>query len=183
MIIGLTGRIAAGKSEVVNILAEGYGFTKLSFGEEVRTEAYARSIEITRENLQALGAKFTIELGESYWAKRISARINKKENHVIDGFRYPGQVKFFKELYKDKFHFLRIDARYETRLKRFLNRGRRDDLLTEESFREVDDADWSGGDGGQNVSECFGMADIIISNEDSLDFLKKDITKFLITKI
>ncbi len=54
MIIGITGFIGSGKTELAKIFIEN-GFEKKSFGDEVRKEAMNQHITLNRKNLQKIG--------------------------------------------------------------------------------------------------------------------------------
>ena len=177
MIIGLTGPICSGKGTGALIIRDrGYKF--LSFGDEVRLEAEARGIALSRERLQALGFKLTEEFGESYWAIRLLSRIETKSDYVVDGFRYPGQVEIFRANTKSNFILVGINAPFEILRERYENKRKRtEDTLP---FEEAHARDWDGVEGGQKGRLCYEMANFKISNEtnDTSD-LEKKIHSFL----
>lgn len=64
MVIGLTGKMGAGKDTVADYLVKSYGFTKVGFADALYT-AVARIFDITREQAE----RFKEEGYECYWAK------------------------------------------------------------------------------------------------------------------
>lgn len=64
MVIGLTGKMGAGKDTVADYLVENYGFTKVGFADALYT-AVSTLFDITREQAE----RFKEEGYECYWAK------------------------------------------------------------------------------------------------------------------
>src|SRR3989344_5194886 len=133
MIIGLTGKNAAGKGEVAAYL-KAKGFTYHSLSDVIREEATKRKLEHSRDNLINLGNELREKFGSNYLAKKINNKINqhfkknKNQNFVIDSIRSPFEAK---ELMKNKnFILAGIDAPVELRFQRLLSRNRLGDAKT-----------------------------------------------------
>jgi len=173
MIIGLTGRIAAGKGQIVNYLLEkGFNYTTIS--NLVREEAARRGIGITRENLQNLGNQVRKEEGASAWIKRLVSNIKENEDYIVDGIRNTGEVE---ELRKQRYFFLiSIDAPQKIRFERMIKRAKPSDPKTWEDFLIVDKRDFGEENpNGQQVGKCMELADYVVMNDSSLDYLNKRI--------
>ena len=175
MIIGLTGRIAAGKGVVANYL-KGKGFNYLSLSQAVRDEATKRGIEHTRKNLQDLGNELRIKQGNSVWAQKI-IKLIVDGHHVIDGIRNHKEILELKKL-KD-FILVSVDAPQEIRFKRVILRGKISDPKIWEDFLILDKRDFGEeNDSGQQVSKCMELADIkIINNYQNIKAKIKEIEK------
>jgi dephospho-CoA kinase len=175
MIIGITGFLAAGKEEVSRILIEKYGFKKLGFGDAVREETAKQGIAITRENLQKIGDEMRIKYGGNYWLNRLLEKAGKdvEKDYVFEGIRNPSEIEALKKI-KD-FFLIGIDAPFETRAARTMHkqRNRKEDEVTLEEFRVLDENDKQGQSGlGQQTQKCFNQADYKIMNDGALEKLE-----------
>ena len=182
MIIGLTGKNAAGKGEVANYL-KNKGFVYYSLSDVIRDEAAKRWIEHSRENLINLGNELRENFGPNYLAQQINIKIknqlknNQKQNFVIDSIRSPFEAK---EFMKNKdFALVGIDAPIETRFKRLLERNRLGDAKTLEEFKLQEQRENLKSDTNQQLDTTFGMAKEIILNNGSLEELHTKIDDLL----
>ncbi len=139
MIIGITGPMCAGKGETSKILAGEYGFSPISFGDEVRLEARALEIPKTREMLQWLGAHYKQIYGKDIWSKKIIAKMDSSTKYVVDGFRCPEEIEPFK-IY-NPFALIGVTADFDLRCDRYIARARPGDTATRESFTAADAVD------------------------------------------
>ncbi len=183
MLVGVTGTIGSGKGEFCKILVS-EGFTKLAFGDVVRKEAVRRGIVESRENLQLLGFRLRQEDGVDVWSKRVAERIEQGKNYVVDGFRYPDQVNYFRERFGfdvGEFQLVAIESLDDNRFDRLRKRGREGDPRTWEEFWIQDRRDWVGylEGTGQDVRGCFGVADYKVFNNGTLDNFAIDAKGFL----
>jgi len=180
MIIGITGFICSGKEEISKIFVEKYGFIKKSFGDEVRKEATKRGIELTRDNLQNLGNLLRVEEGKEVWARRIIDSLETGKSYVIEGFRNLNDELPFREL--EGFVLIGIHASDEIRMKRFLERKREGDPLTEEDFKRIDATDRGNDqdpDYGQRSEDVYAQRDYEISNEGTLEDLRGEVERVM----
>ena len=102
MLIGLTGRNAAGKGEVAKHL-QAIGFQYYSLSDVIRDEIRDRRLEPTRENLIQTGNELRQKFGPSVLADRILERIDDDKNYVIDSIRNPAEVLAFLARVFDQF--------------------------------------------------------------------------------
>ena len=161
MIIGVTGMIGSGKGEATRILVE-KGFQSFSMGDEIRKEAHARGLEVTRENLSALGTVLSKEEGEAFVQKRIVSKLEVGKQYVVEGFRFTEDLRPFMK--RADFVLIGVTAPLDVRWKRIKERGRGGDVRTFEEFVEVDERENSGGS-GQEVQNCLELADYILVND------------------
>ena len=172
MIIGLTGKNAAGKGEAANYL-KSKGFIYYSLSDVIRDEATKRGIEHSRDNLIKIGNELREKFAPNYLAQQINAKIRKilrnnpKQNFAIDSIRSPFEAK---ELMKNKdFTLVGIDAPIGTRFKRLVERNRIGDAKTLEDFKKQEQRENLKSDTNQQLDATFGMAKEIISNNGALE--------------
>lgn len=182
MIIGLTGKNAAGKGEVANYLKTKW-FVYYSLSDVLREEATKRGLKHSRENLINLGNKLRKKYGPNYLAKQINnkikqqSKINKSKNFVVDSIRSPYEAK---ELMKNKgFVLVGIGAPIELRFKRLLERKRLGDAKTLEDFKRQERRENLKNKTNQQLDATFRMAKEIILNDSSLEELRKKIDSLL----
>ena len=121
MIIGLTGKNAAGKGESAAYL-QSKGFFYHSLSDALREIASQKGLDHSRETLIALGKQMRLEQGDAFLAIKTNEIIEKQRKIdlglpiVIDSIRSPIEVK---ELQKNKeFTLVSIDAPIEARFER-----------------------------------------------------------------
>lgn len=173
MLIGLTGRIASGKGELVEYLKK-IGFEYCTISQVIREEAAKIEIPITRESLQDLGNLVRKYEGRNAWIKRLMKKIDLNKDYIIDGIRNPGEVEELRK--SEKFILISIDAPQEIRFERVLKRNKSSDPKVWEEFVKIDDRDYGKNESedGQQVGKCMEMADFHLINESSKeDFYKK----------
>lgn len=173
MIIGFTGRIAAGKETLKDFFIK-KGFDYFTLSQMLIEEMEKKGIPITRNNLQNYGDMLRKKQGAGVLMEIFLKKINPNGNHIIDGIRNPGEVI---ELKKHNSILIAIDAPQKSRFERLLKRAKPSDPKTWEEFLKVDDRDFSDKDNplGQQVGKCMEMADFTIINDGNVEDLKKKI--------
>lgn len=179
MIIGLTGKNAAGKGEAAKYL-ETKGYTYFSLSDELREEASARGIGHTRDEMIKLGTELRESKGVGYLAGKINEKIAKmkeegKNQFVVDSIRNPGEIE---ELQKNEdFTLVGVEATPEVRFERMVKRGRAGDAKNVEDFKKMEEKERKGGKASQQLEACVDMADILIGNDDKLEDLHAELDK------
>ena len=107
MLIGLTGRNAAGKGEVARYLQR-KSFYYYSLSDAIREEIRARGEEPTRERLIIVGNELRQRYGSNILAERILAKIEDDKHYIIDSIRNPSEVETFRAA--KHFKLIRIEA-------------------------------------------------------------------------
>jgi len=183
MIIGLTGKNAAGKGEAANCLKL-KGFVYYSLSDVIRDEATNRGMDHSRETLIKLGNELRQKFKPNYLAQQINRKIkdelsrNKNLDFVIDSIRSPFEVE---ELRKNKnFILVGIEAPAELRFERLLKRNRIGDTKTLEEFKSQEERENLKSDTNQQLDKTLGMADKVIVNDGTLEELKEKIYGLLI---
>lgn len=171
MIIGITGRIAAGKGFIVDFLKEnGFEFKKIS--ESLYEEADKRGIPYERKLLQDLGNQLRKEEGGGALAKRLVKKLDPSKNYIVDSIRNPQEVLELKKA--RNFFLISIDAPQKIRFERVLRRNKEIDPKTWEEFVEIDNRDFCEKDSngkpvelGQQVGKCMEIADFKLMNDSN----------------
>ncbi|MBM4386170.1 MAG: AAA family ATPase, partial [Deltaproteobacteria bacterium] len=167
MIIGITGRNASGKGEVAEILKK-CGLNYLSISDEVREEVRALGLEVTRENLISVGQETRKIWGVDVFARRCAEKIEIDKNYVVDSFRHPAEVLYFRKF--ADFTLIEVSAEPAVRFERVRLRGRENDPTTFGEFLEIEKRELGSGDRtAQQLVETAQMADIVIENDGSLE--------------
>lgn len=91
LVLGLSGRIRAGKSTLTSALAQRLGWPTASFGHFVRSQAIRRQIGEDRDTLQALGEELISTLGWHEFCERMLGHAGlspSTEPCIIEGIRH-----------------------------------------------------------------------------------------------
>lgn len=181
MIIGLTGKNAAGKGEVANYL-KSKGFVYYSLSDAIREEAGKRGLEHSRDTLISLGNELRKKFGNGILAERISEKIKKekaagKKDFVVDSIRNPGEIA---ELRKSEgFLLVGVVTEQKIRFQRLLKRGRIGDASTFEEFKKQEERENNDEASGQQLDKCLEMADKHISSSGTIDEANKEFDEWM----
>ena len=181
MIIGLTGKNAAGKGEIAKHL-QSRGFISFSLSDALRDEATRQGKDHSRDVLIRLGTEMRKKFGYGILAKRINEKISKsknknKNNFVVDSIRNPGEIE---ELRKNKdFILVAVHADAKIRFQRLLKRGRVGDAQTFEEFLEHEKKENNDKGSGQQLDKCIEMADKVINSNGTVEEANNDIDLYL----
>jgi len=169
MIIGLTGRNAAGKTEVSEYL-KSRGFEYFSLSDEIREEIRNRKLEITRDLLIEVGNELRSRFGPGVLAERILRRLGHERNYVIDSIRNPSEVEVLRS--RGDFTLLGVEADRTSRFERSRLRGREGAVRTLEEFIQEEERELSSNDpASQQLIATQKMADVVLRNDDSIEGL------------
>ncbi len=173
MLIGLTGRNAAGKGEVAKYL-QTKSFYYYSLSDAIRDELRARKLEVSRESLIQIGNELRQRFGPSILADRIVELTRPDRNYIIDSIRNPAEVATLRKACRE-FKLIRVDAPLQTRFERTVARRRENDPITFEAFVALETREASGDPMSQNLDEVEKLADEILVNDSSLEELRPKI--------
>ncbi len=184
MIIGLTGKNAAGKGEIAKYLQK-KGFVYYSLSDMIRDEATKRGLEHSRDNMINLGNDLRQKFGPGCLAQKTNEKIEntKKKSFgefffVIDSIRSPHEVK---ELKKNKdFILVGIEAPIELRLERMLRRNRIGDAKTLEELKQHEQRENLKSDANQQVDVALKLANAVVINAGTLEDLHERIDYLLV---
>ena len=156
MLIGLTGRNAAGKGEVAEYLKK-KSFYYYSLSDVIRDEIRSRGQEPTREVLIQVGNELRQKYGAHILAERILSRVEDDKHYIIDSLRNPSEVDAFRAA--KHFKLIRVEAPVEVRFRRILARKRESDPRTLTEFMELESREAAGNATSQNLMKVEAMAD------------------------
>jgi dCMP deaminase len=176
MLIGLTGRNAAGKGEVAGYLRQ-KSFYYYSLSDVIRDEIRSRGEEPTRERLIIVGNELRQKYGANVLAERTLAKIEDDKHYIIDSIRNPAEVEAFRAA--KHFKLIRVEAPADVRFQRILHRHRESDPRTLEEFIALENREAEGDDTSQNLVKVELMADCMVTNDAALEKLYRQIDDLL----
>ena len=181
MIIGLTGKNAAGKGELAKHI-HSKGFVYLSLSDALREEATERGLSHSRDTLISLGNELRKKFGNGILAERINEKIKKekdegKNDFVIDSIRNPGEIE---ELRKNEgFLLVGVVTDQKVRFQRLLKRGRIGDAATFEAFQEQESRENNNEASGQQLDKCLELADRRISSNGTIEEANREFDEWV----
>jgi dCMP deaminase len=177
MIVGLTGKYAAGKGTVAELLVErGFGYHSLS--DVLRAELRRRGVPESREALLALGNELRGKHGPGALAELIGPELAGGPDHIVDSIRNPAEVTALRKL--DGFVLLGIDADPRVRFERLTARGRQGDPTTWDAFRALEDKETrSENPAAQQLAATYDCADAVLMNDGSREDLTRAVLGWL----
>jgi dCMP deaminase len=176
MLIGLTGRNAAGKGEVARYL-QTKSFYYYSLSDAIRDEIRSRGEEPTRDRLIIVGNELRQKYGSNVLAERILAKIEDDKHYIIDSIRNPAEVEAFRAA--KNFKLIKVEAPPKVRFERILSRRRESDPSTFEEFIALENREAEGDDTSQNLVKVELMADETLVNDGPLPKLYPQIDALL----
>jgi len=181
MIIGLTGKNAAGKGELADHL-KSKGFVYFSLSDALRDGATKQGLDHSRDVLIKLGTEMRSKFGNGILAEKINEKIKlNKGNFVIDSIRNPGEID---ELRKNEgFILIGVDTAAKIRFERLMKRGRVGDSKTFEEFMVHEKKENNNEGSGQQLDKCLGMVDKIIYSNGTIEEANKELDSYLETLI
>jgi dCMP deaminase len=177
IIIGLTGRNAAGKTTAGEVLGT-RGFSYLSLSDVIREEAKSRGLSPIRENLTALGNELRERHGPGALAELTVAKMQADRNYAVDSIRHPAEVMALKRA--GSFSLFHIFAPLEARFARSLARERAGDAPTLQEFIRQEEREFASSNAAsQQLLETERLADRRIDNTGSLEEFNTRLTTTL----
>lgn len=116
--IGISGRIAAGKTSAARFLEEmGFAYTRFSL--VVDDELCSRGEILNRENRQKVGLELHHTKGQRWLCERVLERVAGSSLVVVDGLRFSEDRAFLVERYGARFLHIHINAPMKIRAERY----------------------------------------------------------------
>src|SRR5208337_4098570 len=165
-VIGISGRIAAGKTTAARIL-EQLGFAYARFSEVIDDEILRQGEVPTRSLRQRVGYQLHQERGQRWLSEQVIARVPAGRPLVIDGLRWPEDVAYFKERFGARFLHIHILAEFEHRAQRYA--AAHDESL---DFASIDTQPVE-----RMVVELQGLAELQINNDSAIEVLDEQIRR------
>ncbi|WP_075336090.1 AAA family ATPase [Archangium gephyra] len=98
LVVGVAGGIGSGKTEFAHQLASAMHASFLSFGDYVRRRATTLGMDLSRDNLQALGERLISEMGWDEFVGDVLLSWSRSEPLILDGIRHEKAVESIKKL-------------------------------------------------------------------------------------
>jgi dCMP deaminase len=177
MIIGLTGKFAAGKGTVASYL-QGLGFEYHSLSDVLREELASRGVRESREALTELGNALRQQDGPAALALRIAPRLQDGGRHIVDSIRNPAEVEVLRAV--PGFYMIGVDADPRVRFARLVERARQGDPTSFEQFAALEERETSSTDPtNQRLGATWDMVDEVVSNDGNVAELEAAVTAVL----
>lgn len=176
-IIGLTGRNAAGKGTVANLLKE-RSFEYHSLSDTLRDELRKRGVEESRDELIRVGNELRSSGGSGILADLMIENVSTSANHIVDSIRNPSEVDSLNRKYPNhEFYLISVDADPEIRFQRLKTRGRIGDSSTWEQFLHQEALEESDDPSKQQLLLTMKKADFSLDNSGTIEQLENQIDK------
>ncbi len=176
IILGLVGKIAAGKGTVAKYLEDKYGAHTYRFSTMLRDVLNRLHIEITRSSMQKLSTILRQNFGEDLLAKVIAGDVEKDKNNliVVDGIRRLADIKYLEKI--PGFILVKIEAEPKIRYQRILTRDENKDD-TKKTFEEFLADEKKEADA--EIPIVMEKATLSLDNNKDFDYLYKQVDKII----
>ena len=181
MRVGVAGRNAAGKGEVLRLL-ERRGFYPASLSDVIREDLARDGLEASREQMIERGSALRERFGPAVLAERVQRNLPADRNHVIDSIRHPAEVEALRSA--GGFLLIWVDASSRVRFERSRARGRAGDAETFDAFEALEARELgSANPAAQQLLAVQALADETVSNDGSLAELELQLGEVLRDKL
>jgi len=165
-VIGTVGLPGSGKGEAAAVAREA-GIPVVTMGDVIREACHERGVDPAEQHGEV--AKQLREEGgpDAIAAASLPLIEDARERSdavLVDGLRSPAEIERFVSAFGDDFLLVAIEAPFDLRADRLLERGRDDTDLDREALREREEREL-----GFGMDEVMARADVRIENTDSLD--------------
>jgi len=171
-VIGTVGLPGSGKGEAAAVARE-VGVPVVTMGDVIREACRDRGLD-PAEHHGDVARALREEEGPAAIAQRslptIEAALEESDAVLVDGLRSDVELDRFREAFGDAFRLVSVEAPFETRADRLLDRARDDTDLDRESLREREEREL-----GFGMGEVMDRADVEIRNTDTLDAYRERI--------
>jgi dephospho-CoA kinase len=176
IIIGLTGKIASGKTTVANYIKEKYGAEIYGFSKPLRDILQRLYIPMERPNLALLSSIIRKNFGENIISLTIKKDIEGSNSKIIilDGIRRMPDIEEVKKM--SNFKLISINTDVKIRYARLLSRGQNEDdsSKTYEDFLNDENKE-----ADKQIPEIMEKAEITIDNNGTTEDLYEQIEKII----
>jgi dephospho-CoA kinase len=159
LIIGIAGRIGAGKTSAAKYLSTRYGFQYLRYSLVLKD--WRASDSNSKHELQEIGWQVMAGGMQEELNRRLIAQIGPDTSVAVDGLRHPIDYEAQKRSFLSLFHLLYIDSPRNIRWTRLRGRGRYE---SQEAFDTADSHPVE-----QQIESLKNKAEAVLHNEGSLE--------------
>jgi len=167
IVIGLAGKIGAGKGTVAEYLKKKYKAKQLVYSDILSDVLRRLDLPVTRENLQALGKCLREGLGKDVLVNAMKADVGRgrAEVKLIDGIRYVNEVEMLRTFPHNVLIF--VDAPLDVRYERAKKRGEKGEAhTTPAEFMDRENAATE-----KELDEVKKRADYVLQNTGTIEEL------------
>ena len=169
MLLGVTGRNAAGKTTIVEWFAS-QGWDSCSCSDAIRHWLRENGQDITRENLTRGGRTLRSKGGGGILAQMLLERMDSEKNTIIDSIRTTDEVLALRR--REDFLLIEVSVPLDLRWQRMQERARYGDPIDYESFLKQEDSEAvADNSSGQALIATAELSDIVINNDGTLSEL------------
>lgn len=161
LVIGIAGRIGAGKTSAARYLSTKHGFQYLRYS-QVLAEWMAQNSE-SKAQLQGVGWEVMAGGMQAELNHRLIAQVTPEGNAAVDGLRHVIDQQSLKEAFSSSFHLLYIESAAEQRWKHLSGKGR---YMSRNIFDAADSHPVE-----QQIESLRTRANLLLRNEGSLQDL------------
>ena len=110
MIVGIVGKIGAGKDTLGTLIANRLKCEKYDISDIVRDEARAAGVSLERAPLTEFSKAMLNSYGNLYFLAKLVARLESlgHDNAVLASVRSPSNVEFLNDVYKNTFELINV---------------------------------------------------------------------------
>ncbi|WP_435183942.1 AAA family ATPase [Halobellus sp. EA9] len=175
-VIGTVGLPGSGKGEAAAVAREA-GVPVVTMGDVIRKACRERGFD-PAEHHGEMAKTLREEDGPAAIAERslpmIESELEDGDVVLVDGLRSDVELDRFREAFGDDFLLVSVEAPFETRADRLLERGRDDTDLDREALREREEREL-----GFGMGEVMDRADVVVRNTDSLEAFRERVRAIL----
>ena len=179
LVIGITGTLGAGKGTLVDYLLREKNFQHYSVRQYLIKEIEHRGLEVNRDNMVLVANELRSINSPSYIIEELYKEAHHLgKNSVIESIRTPGEVEYLKK--QGDFLLLAVDADPVKRFERIQLRKSSTDQVDFTTFISNEQREFTSSDPNkQNLKKCIEMADVVLTNNNSVDDLSDQFENFL----
>ena len=140
------------------------GFVYHSLSDIIREECTRRQLPHERDNLIAIGNELRATFGPGVLGKLTAEKIEKlgEQKALAVSIRNPAEIEELRRM--PGFFLIAVDAPIELRFERISGRGRPEDAVTFEKFKEQENRERAGAQNEQQLNRVMVLADTQIPN-------------------
>ena len=169
IVIGISGRICAGKTTVARAL-ERHGFAYTRFSLAIDSEIKQQGGKLDRESRQRVGMEISTTKGQRWLCERVLELVADSSAIVVDGLRFLEDRAFFVERFGARFLHLHITAPTGLRRERYrLVSGAPDPSFKEANSQPVE----------AEVDRLGELADITVDNSDTIGTAERKVEEIV----
>jgi len=175
-VIGTVGLPGSGKGEAAAVAREA-GVPVVTMGDVIREACRERGLD-PAEHHGEIAQALREEGGPAAIAERslpmIESELESSDVVLVDGLRSDVELDRFRAAFGDDFLLVSVEAPFETRADRLLERGRDDTDLDREALRQREEREL-----GFGMGEVMDRADVVVRNTDTLEAFRERVRAVL----